>query len=212
MISLPVIVLGAGGHAKVLIEALRTSGVIIQGITDKDVARHGKLLMSIPIIGDDEMVQRFTTDSILLVNAVGTTRVASQRRELFERFKMRGYCFATVVHASAVVASDTLLGEGAQIMAGAVLQPGVQIGENTIVNTRATIDHDCIVGNHAHISPGAILCGDVSVADNAYLGAGATIIQGIRVGRNSMVAAGAVVVRDVLDGEVVVGVPGRARA
>lgn len=207
--SLPIIVLGAGGHARVLIDALRTRSAAILGIAEADHGKHGQMLFDIPIIGDDEAVLRMAAESVRLVNGIGTVRVSLLRRKLYDNFKSKGYCFATVVHASAIVAPAVVLAEGAQIMAGVVLQTGCRIGENAIINTRVAVDHDCVIGNHVHVSPGATLCGNVVVGEGAHIGAGATVIQGIRIGRNSMVAAGAVVIRDIPDNVTVAGVPAK---
>lgn len=207
--SLPIIVLGAGGHARVLIDALRSRSAVVLGIAEADHDKHGQMLFDIPIIGDEGAVLSFAGDSVHLVNGIGTVRVSLLRRRLYDSFKSKGYCFATVVHASAVVAPNVVLAEGAQIMAGAVLQTGCRIGENAIINTRVAVDHDCVIGNHVHVSPGATLCGDVVVGDGSHVGAGSTVIQGIRIGRDSMVAAGAVVIRDVPDNATVAGVPAR---
>jgi len=165
--------------------------------------------LDIPIIGDDGAVLRFAVDAVRLVNGIGAVRVSPLRRQLYDSFKSRGYSFATVVHASAIVAPDVVLAEGAQIMAGVVLQTGCQIGENAIINTRVAVDHDCVIGNHVHVSPGATLCGNVVVGEGSHVGAGATVIQGICIGRNCTVAAGAVVIRDVPDNATVAGVPAK---
>lgn len=207
--SLPVIVIGAGGHAKVLIDALRSRAVPLLGIVEADSRRHGQMLLDVPIVGDDDAVLGMAADSLLLVNGVGSVRVSAARRRLYESFKAKGYRFATVVHVSAIVAADVALAEGAQIMAGSVLQTGSRIGENAIINTRVAVDHDCEIGNHVHVSPGATLCGGVVVGDGAHIGAGATVIQGVRIGSNCMVAAGAVVIRDIPDGVTVAGVPAK---
>jgi len=205
----PVIVLGGGGHARVLIDALRSRAVSILGIVEADPRRHGQMLLDIPIIGGDNMVLEMATDSLRLVNGIGSVGVSAARRRLYEEFRARGYRFATVVHISAIVAPDVVLAEGAQIMAGSVVQTGCHIGENAIINTRAAVDHDCEIGNHVHVSPGATLCGNVVVGEGSHIGAGATVIQGIQIGRNSLVAAGAVVIHDVPDGVTVAGVPAR---
>jgi len=207
-VSLPIVVLGAGGHARVLIDALRGRAAVIQGIAEADRSKHGQTLLGIPIIGDEEVLA-FAQDSVRLVNGVGTVRVSLLRRQLHDSFRSKGYRFAAVVHASAIVAPDVVLAEGAQIMAGAVLQTGCRIGENAIINTRATVDHDCVIGKHVHVSPGATLCGNVTVGEGSHVGAGATVIQGIRIGRDSMVAAGAVVIRDIPDNVTVAGVPAK---
>lgn len=205
--SSDVVVLGAGGHARVLLGAL--ADVTILGLTDGDPAKAGAMVSGIPILGADDALKAFSVNQILLVNGVGSTGNNEKRRTLFVRFKEAGYTFLNVRHASATVAADAVLEEGVQIMAGVVLQTGCSIGENSILNTGAVVDHDCRIGRHVHIAPGAVLCGGVAVGDNAHVGAGATVIQGVRIGNDCLVGAGAVVVRDVPPGMKVAGVPAK---
>lgn len=205
----PVIILGCGGHAKVLIEALRLMKVPIAGVVDANPGLNGRSFFGIPIIGGDGDVLRRAPETVLLVNGVGSVRQPERRTALFENFQQKGYRFQTIVHPSVVICSDTRVEEGAQIMAGAIIQPGVRVGSNAIVNTRATVDHDCIIGQHAHLAPGVTLSGGVTVGNRAHIGTGATIIQGITIGIGSLVAAGAVVTADVPDGVTVMGVPAR---
>ena len=207
----PVLILGAGGHAKVLIEALLQSGATLAGITDPDPDLAGKKLLEVPVLGGDEVVGDFPQTEILLVNGLGSIGVPTARKGLFERFRAKGYRFATVIHPSAIVASDVELGEGVQVMAGVVIQPGSRVGCNTIINTRASVDHDCRIGNNVHIGPGATLSGGVSIDDDTHIGTGATIIQGIEIGTQSVVAAGSVVVKNVGNRTAVMGVPARGR-
>lgn len=207
--SLPIILLGAGGHAKVLIDALRLQSFEIWGIVDADPNKKGQELMGVPVIGSDEEVMKHPPQKIRLVNGIGSVRVNSLRRQLFEHFKSKGYQFEKVIHPSAIIGAEVTLSEGAQVMAGAIIQTGCQIGVNAIINTGSSVDHDCLIGNHAHISPGAVLSGGVVVGENTHIGAGAVIIQGMRVGANSLVAAGAVVIRNVLNDVTVAGVPAR---
>lgn len=201
------IVLGAGGHAKVLIDALE--GAEIVGLTDRDPAKAGLRVLGVPVLGGDDVLSVYPPDKVQLVNGLGSVRAGAQRQALFVLYKSMGYRFATVVHRSAVIAREVALGEGAQVMAGAVLQPGCVIGDNTLINTRAAIDHDCRIGNHVHIAPGAVLSGDVTVEDQAHVGVGATVIQGMRIGGGATVGAGAVVVHGVKSGATVTGVPAR---
>lgn len=203
----PVIILGAGGHARVLIDALRLQSVELLGMTDADIEKKDQLLLGVRVLGGDEEVNKYPVGTIRLVNGLGSVGYNSHRRYLFECFKKAGNHFVNVIHPSAVLAFDVVLAEGVQIMAGSVVQVGSYIGINTIVNTRAVVDHDCHIGDHAHIAPGVILSGGVIIGDGAHLGTGATVIQGIRIGANSLIAAGAVVIRDVPDGATVMGVP-----
>jgi len=196
------IVLSAGGHARVVIEALLSRGTRPSAVTDRDSARVGTMLGGIPITGPDEDILKMTIDQVKLANGLGNRASRSDsglscRRDLFQRFVALGYAFPVISHASAVIASDASLGEGAQIMAGAIIQPATWIGRNVLINTRAVVEHDCQVGDHAHIAPGALLCGAASVGEGAHVGAGAIVLGGISVGAGSVVAAGAVVAKDV---------------
>jgi len=208
-LNYPLIILGAGGHAKVLIDALRLQSVKILGIADADHGKKGQLRLGVPVLGGDEVVMIYTVEKIHLVNGVGSVRVNPLRRQIFERYKRMGYRFASVVHPSAIVAIDVALSEGAQIMAGAIVQAGCYVGANAIINTGSIVDHDCHIWEHAHISPGVTLSGGVRVGENAHIGTGATVIQGIQIGRNCLVAAGAVVIRDVPDDATVAGIPAK---
>ena len=201
------IILGAGGHAKVLIEALLQSGAVIAGITEHDPALVGTNILGVPVLGGDDVVNEYPPSEIRLVNGLGSVGLTVNRQQLFEKFKGMGYKFATVIHPSAAIASDVVLGEGAQIMAGVVIQPGSHIGINSIINTRASVDHDCSIGDHVHIAPGVTMSGGVSVGAYSHIGTGATVIQGLSIGSGCLVAAGAVVTKNITDGTKVRGVP-----
>ncbi|OCA87868.1 sugar acetyltransferase [Bacillus sp. FJAT-27225] len=204
-----VLILGAGGHAKVLIEILKQTGTPIIGITAPHNVENGRHLMDIPIIGDDEEVLKFQPADIDLVNGIGSVAENRIRRAVFERFTSLGYSFPPLVHPSAVIASDATLYEGAQIMAGAIIQPDSTIGRNAIVNTKASVDHDCIIGDHVHIAPGATISGTVTIGSNVHVGTGATIINNVVIGTDSFIAAGAVVTRSIANGVKVRGVPAK---
>lgn len=202
-----ILILAAGGHAKVLAGALQRLGRTVVGIVDADPARKGQSLLGVPVLGDDTLLSGYAPDQVELVNGLGSTNHPVARRDLFLRAKARGFRFACVLDPAAVVAPDVILGEGVQILAGAVVQPGTTLGDNCIVNTRSGIDHDCRIGAHSHIAPGATLSGGITVGEGAHIGAGVTIIQGISIGPNAVVGAGAAVIRDVAAGQVVAGVP-----
>lgn len=201
-------ILGGGGHAKVLLDALHLSGCKISGYSALTSAEEG-LFKNLPFFEANDELASLNPSEVSLVNGLGSVGNPSKRKQLYDYWTSKGFDFHSVLHPNAVIAEDTVLSKGVQIMAGAVIQSGTAIGDNTIVNTRASVDHDCQVGRHVHISPGATICGNVMIEDEAHIGAGAVIRQSIRIGKGSVVGAGAVVVRDVLPGQIVAGVPAK---
>lgn len=201
--SRPVILLGMGGHARVLLDTLRCNGVEVIGYVDlAEVPRD----IGLRYLGGDERVLDFSTDEVDLVNGVGSL---AARQRLFDAFKARGYRFAQVLHPSAVISTTAVLCEGVQVMAGAVIQTGADISEDVIINTRAGVDHDCAIGAHSHIAVGTTLAGNVYVGQRVLIGAGSTVIQELTIGNDAIVGAGAAVINDVPEGMTVVGVPAR---
>ena len=196
---MPVIVMGCGGHAKVLISALRAAGREIIGITDPK-AVPGSRFLGVSVLGCDEVMRDHSSSQIELVNGIGSMAGSGTRSRVAATMRGAGYRFATVVHPSAVIAEGVALGEGAQVMAGCVLQPDVSIGVDSIINTGASVDHDGVVGTRCHIAPGVTLSGDVLVGDDVHIGTGASVIQGISIGSGSIVAAGSVVFADIAPG------------
>lgn len=205
----PVLVIGAGGHAKVLLDTLLIQNVNVVGIVDADAEKIGAQILGISVLGDDSYIKSYSPSEIVLVNGLGYVGTLDLRKQVYMRFKEQGYAFQTVIHPSAVISASAVLEEGVQVMAGAVIQPECKIGRNSIVNTRAALDHDCRIGWHVHIAPGVTLSGSVSVGDGAHIGVGATIIQGRNIGSGALVGAGAVVVNNIADHRKVVGIPAR---
>lgn len=206
--TLPVIIIGGGGHARVIADVLRLQGVRILGFTEIDDSRKS-LTSTVPYLGDDAIIGQHHIEEVLLANGLGSINDTTARRKIYGTFSEQGYQFAVCIHPSAVIATDARIGEGSQIMAGSVVQPGCDIGRNVIINTRASLDHDCVIGDHVHVAPGVTLSGAVRVAAGAHIGTGATVIQGVTIGEYSMIGAGSVVLKDVADASVVVGVPAK---
>lgn len=197
----PLILLGAGGHAKVLLALVREAGWTVRGVCDPGLAQAGiATWLGVPVMGGDEALDSVRPDECGLLHGIGQLVGQSLRRTLYERMRERGFRFPAVVHPTAWVAPDVSLAEGVQIMAGAILQPDCLIGENTIINTRAVIDHDCVVGRHVHVAPAATLCGGVCIGDRVFVGSGATLIQGLRVGADAVIGAGTTLRRDLPEG------------
>lgn len=206
----PAIILGAGGHAKVLIDAMLLCGMEISGLCDPVLTKGGSGPFGIEVLGGDEVLQKTPPAEVILVNGIGSVTSTENRNAIFNRFKSKGFEFATVIHPSAIIAQDAALGEGVQIMAGAVVQAGAVIGANSIVNTKASVDHDCILGECVHVAPGATLSGGVRVGDKTHIGTGASIIQGLSIGEGCLVGAGSILNTNLSKGEKFPG-PRRGR-
>jgi len=202
----PLILVGSGGHARVLLSALRLQGRRVLGFVDPDKARAG--LVDIPYLGGDEAIS-CDPEQVLLVNGLGSVAHIENRLRVYEFFRRRGFRFLSVIHPDAIIAPEVKLGDGVQIMAGAILQTGCVVEENCIINTGARVDHDCVIHAHAHLAPGAVLSGNVHVGSRSHVGAGATVIQSVHIGSDTIVGAGAVVLSDVPESCTVVGIPAR---
>lgn len=206
-----VIIIGAGAHARVIIDILRQdASKEVVGLLDKDAASIGKNISGVPVLGGDsyleDMKKRNTFDSVL----VGIGAVAQEARlAIMKKIQSLGIKMAKAVHPGAIISSSSIVGAGSVVMAGAILNPGVQVKENCVVNTGAIIDHDCVIENGVFIQPGAVLAGNVHVHQNSIVGMGASILEKRLIGKNSIVGAGSVVTRDVPPSTVVIGVPAR---
>lgn len=210
--KLPLIVVGAGGHAVVVADALLAAGERVLGFTDTDASLHGRTLCGLPVLGDDRVLDTHTPQSLALANGIGGVGRASGdplRRRVQQRLTSLGWQFVTVRHPSALVSPFAHIAAGSQLLAASVVQPGAEVGEGAIVNTAAVIEHDTAIGAWVHVAPGALLCGNVQVGARSHIGAGAVVRQGVRLGADSMVGAGAVVVKDFEGGGLLVGMPAR---
>lgn len=207
----PLVVFGAGAHAAVLIEALSLVGRTVEPwLADDDLALQGKTIDG-RTVHPGERILELKPDTVELVNAVGSVGPPSARQQVYERFAQRGFRFIRVIHPTAVVSPSATIAEGAQLMAGSIVQTRAALGVNTIINTKASVDHDCTIGDHCHLAPGVTLSGNVTVGNGCHLGTGATVIQNVTIGAGSFVAAGAVVTHDLPPGSSVQGVPAKPR-
>ncbi len=195
MKNLPVIILGAGGHSRVLVDTLLLDSTEILGMTDVNLERQP--LFGVPLLGNDLIVERYSPEKIQLINGIGSISQPYIRQKTFQKFKDLGFIFRNVIHPSSVIASDVSFGEGVQVMAGVVIQSGCTIGDNTIVNTSTSLDHECEIGRHVHLAPGVVLSGNVCVGELCHIGVGVKIVQSIRVDAGSLVKAGTIVTSDI---------------
>jgi len=200
----PLVVLGGGGHAKVVIEILQDAGQYdVIGCTDGN-ATSGSVL-NVPVLGGDSELARIYASGVRnAFVAVGDNRL---RRRLTKTARDIGFHLVNALSPHATVSRSVEFCSGIAIMAGAVINSCSRLGDGCIINTGATVDHDCAIGNWTHIAPGTNLAGRVIVGEGVFLGIGSRVIPGISIGEWSIVGAGAVVVRDLPAGITAVGVP-----
>jgi UDP-perosamine 4-acetyltransferase len=176
------VITGAGGHARVLIEAVRSEGRwIVAALTDPAI--QGDML-GVPVVGSDEVLSKLRAEGITAaLVGIGSVDRPTLRVRLFERLVELGFVLPSVRHASAIVSPTVSLGDGTVVLAGAVVNAQSEIGRNVIINTAAVVEHDCRIGDHVHIAPRAVLGGDVTIEPQVHVGMGAVVLQGRTIGR-----------------------------
>lgn len=189
------ILYGASGHGKVVIETLEALGKGIDFIVDDnpDITE---------LLGYDVKCNTGRYDEAII--SIGSPEI---RKKISNEILVDSYY--TAIHPAAIVSKRAILGEGTVILEGAIVQSGSAVGKHCIINVGASICHDCQILDFVHIAPHAILCGNVSVGEGSWIGAGAVIKQGVSIGSNAIIGAGSVVIKDVPDGVTVVGVPAK---
>jgi UDP-perosamine 4-acetyltransferase len=203
--------LGAGGHARVVLETLKSMGVHdVVGLLDPRPELWGTRVGGVEVLGGDDLLGRQydsgVTHAFIGLGGTGDTR---PRRRLYELARAQGLEIVSAIHPAASVSPSALLGPGATILAHAVVGPEASLGEDVIVNSAAVVEHDCRIADHVHVATGALLASGVQVGAGAHVGLGATVNQGLTIGADAVVGAGAAVIRDVPAATVVVGVPAR---
>jgi UDP-perosamine 4-acetyltransferase len=204
MNSEAVVIVGSGGHAKVVIELVRAEGKYqIRGCVG--LVESGFVLDDVPILGTDSVLPTvLAKDAKKAFVAIGDNRL---RLRLLAQVSEMGFGLINAVSPNAVVSPSATLGRGIAIMAGAVINASAQIGDGAIINTNAGVDHDCRIGTGAHIGPGSAVAGNVEVGRESFLGAGTCVIPGVRIGSRTIIGAGSVVTRDIPDDVTAMGAP-----
>jgi UDP-perosamine 4-acetyltransferase len=202
-----ILVFGAGGHAKVVLELLEAIGGFRVRLLDDDPSKRGTEIAGERVEGGIADAARFVQQGAALAAvALGDN---ARRAEIGARAAILGLRLPVFVHPRALVSPRAALGEGSVVFAGAILAADSIVGRYGILNHGASVDHDCRIGEAVHIAPGACLAGSVTVGDHVTIGIGASVIPGRTIGAGAVVGAGSCVVEDVPAGAVVAGVPAR---
>ena len=201
------LLVGAGGHAKVVIEILQGAhpDLYLEGLLAADATP--RTVHGLAVLGDDSLaaaLQRQGVEAAFI--AIGSNAV---RHALFARFRALGFDMISAISPAATLSPSASVGEGVAVMAGAVVNAATRIGDGAIINTSAIVDHDCMLAAACHVAPGSALAGGVHVGARSLIGVGACVLPGIRIGDDVTVGAGACVTRDLPDAVVAVGVPAR---
>ena len=215
LIAAPLIVLGGGEHARVVIEAARSQGEqwAVQGYVAPD--QGAEEIPEVPWLGDDaalvgrlaELTPNEEPWLILGFGAGETAGALAARLATTDRFP--GARWATIVHARAWVSPSATVEEGAVVLGGAVVNAGARVKRHVIVNSAAVIEHDVVVGAGGHVAPGAVIGGGAHIHEHAFIGLGARVRDHIEIGAGAFVGMGAVVVASIGPGAIVVGIPAR---
>ncbi|MCM1220810.1 MAG: acetyltransferase [Lachnospiraceae bacterium] len=207
-----VIILGAGGHAKVVLEGIDIVQYKVEGFLDKDSSRKGEHISGFPVLGDDSDPGKwFSMGITCCIVGIGHVGHAELRNRLFLMYAAAGFEMINAVHPTAYISPGARMGSGTVIMPGAIVNSGAVIGDNCIINTAAVIEHDVKISNGVHIAPGCVIAGTSCIGDNTFIGAGTTVINGICIGCNSIVGAGSVVVSNLPENSLSLGIPARVR-
>lgn len=202
-----IVVVGAGGHAKVVIELARAVGLTVVGCTAQPPS--GGNVVGTPVLGDDSVLPSLLKDGVKLAFvALGDNRL---RVRIGRQLQSTGFSLPTIVSPRAIVSESVTLGAGVAIMAGAVINADTYVGDFAIINTGACVDHDGNIGEGAHIAPGANLSGSVNVGAGALVGVGASVLPGITIGTGAILGGGSAAISDVPNHATAVGVPARVK-
>ncbi len=200
------VIVGAGGQARVVIDAAEAVGFQIHGIVDVKYKNQNEEIMDYPILGDLDTLKKFDPVQTNIAIALGD---GHHRAKYFHKVHELGFSLPNIIHQRAILSKHLTLGIGVFINAGAIVNTQTDIGDNTIINTGVIIDHEVSIGKHCHIGPGAKIAGRVEIGDNCFIGIGASVIDYIRIGNNVTIGAGSVIIDNVESNATVVGVPGK---
>ena len=202
--SKKVVIIGAGGHAKVIADIIIKSGDEVVGFLDDNIEKDTIVIDNYKVIGKTEDCLKFKEDKELyFIIAIGNNFT---RKDIAEKYNLNYY---TAIHPTAIIGMQVQIEKGTVIMANTCINPNTKIGNHCIINTGAIVEHDNLIEDYVHISPNATLCGTVTVGEGIHIGAGSVIKNNITITNNCIIGAGAVVVKNIEESGIYVGVPAK---
>lgn len=197
----PVIIIGAGGHAKVIADILEFQDRTILGFLDDNFEKQP---LRFPLLGRPMDAPKFA-EAAEFIFGIGANSI----REGMVAKLSNLVKFTSAVHPNAMVANDVTIDQGTVVMAGATINTGSRIGAHCIINTAASVDHDCLLGDFVHVSPGAHLGGTVEIGERSWIGLGGLVINNRTICADVLIGAGGLVLKDISEPGIYVGVPVR---
>lgn len=198
-----VVIIGAGGHAKVIADIITKSNDNVIGFLDDNLDIQNKTIyLNKTVLGTTKDIDKYK--EYYFVIGIGNNNI---RENIANSYDLKWY---TAIHPNAIIANEVSIEEGSVVMAGSIINTGTKIGKHCIINTKSSLDHDNIIEDYVHISPGATLAGTVHIKEKTWICAGATIINNITIAKNNIIGAGSVVIKDINEENgTYVGVPAR---
>lgn len=198
-----VVIIGAGGHAKVIADIITKSNDNVIGFLDDNLDIQNKTIyLNKTVLGTTKDIDKYKEYYFII--GIGNNNI---RENIANNHDLKWY---TAIHPNAIIANEVSIEEGSVVMAGSIINTGTKIGKHCIINTKSSLDHDNIIENYVHISPGATLAGTVHIKEKTWICAGATIINNITIAKNNIIGAGSVVIKDINEENgTYVGVPAR---
>ena len=207
MIAKRIVLIGAGGHLKSVLDTIIRSNEYNQVVITDPQMIPGTEILGCKVVGTDDELERLKREGFnFAFISIGSIKDTSLRRQLAEKLKRVGFKSPIIIDPSAIIAESAKIGEGTFIGKGVIINTDAKVGSYSIINSGSIIEHECCVGDFTHVAVGSTLCGGVTIEDDSLVGSGSVIIQGVRIGKHSIVGANSTVLTNVEDGMKVYGI------
>jgi len=198
-----IVIVGAGGHSRVVADAAKEAGFTLKGFVDINYKGQEEQILDSPVLGGLDILNNFDPKKTAVNIAIGNS---IERSEIYSKVKATGFSLPPVIHPTAIVSKFAIIETGSFVNTRAIVNAEARVGENSIINTASIIEHETVIGKHCHIAPGVQIGGRVQIKDNVFVGIGSSIVDYISIGNNAIIGAGSVVLKDVEADATVVGV------